>query len=317
MICERMLRVALMACAAALAAAGCGNYSNEDLEFMNALPDREQLAANLPARSSAVTDSEEAELARSTHQATQTFNGMVDSVLQLVDAIRSYPPTSRTPGSRTWGPYPAEKHPGWQARMILKRDEVDPRRFDYELAFHVAGGADTDWPVLLTGSFEAARTARRGMGEFRLDTAALRARGWDFIADKMETLDAMTVTYSTETVPVTVGMHLAALPDPLKPDAVTAIDYAYRGTVEGRGHIDYALTGNFIAGPVVDVLTLTSDWIDSGEGRATAQFTAGEATGAAQTECWDRSFRATYNEKPWALNENTGSADACVTILPI
>ena len=29
---------------------GCGNYSNEDLEFMNAVPERSDLSADLPVR---------------------------------------------------------------------------------------------------------------------------------------------------------------------------------------------------------------------------------------------------------------------------
>jgi len=59
--------------AATLLAGACGNYSNEDLEFMNAVPAREDLAANMPR--SMILPANEAELSRDTHDVIRTFNG--------------------------------------------------------------------------------------------------------------------------------------------------------------------------------------------------------------------------------------------------
>jgi len=52
---------------AGLAGSGCGNYSTEDLEFMNALPEKSDLSADVPGRSAVVLAST-AELYRMTPQ---------------------------------------------------------------------------------------------------------------------------------------------------------------------------------------------------------------------------------------------------------
>ena len=91
-------------------AAGCGNYSNEDLEFTTALPERSQLAAVIPVRSS-IIGPEPAELYRLSRTVALVFNGIVDAFLTLVDGIRAFPPTTRAPNLRVWGPFPAENQP--------------------------------------------------------------------------------------------------------------------------------------------------------------------------------------------------------------
>src|SRR6185369_12688377 len=107
----------------------------------------------------------DAEMARFTYGVTVGLNSVVAGIVNMVDAIRSLPPTSRTSSSRTWGPANSD-HPGWQSRMIIWRDAGDPAQLDYEIAFHQAGAADTEWPRFLTGWFRAGQTARRGRGHF-------------------------------------------------------------------------------------------------------------------------------------------------------
>jgi hypothetical protein len=307
MSCKRLL---VLIAVASLPGA-CGNYSNEDLEFMNVLPERDQLAAAIPARSSAITDAEEAELARTTHQVTATFNGMVDAFMAPVDAIRSFSPSSRTPDSRTWGPYPSQEHPGWLVRMIVRRDAVDRALFNYEIDFHLGGAADTDWPTLMAGHFQAGGTARRGTGSFDVTTAAVRAEGLD---PDLGFLDQMHVDYTTLAFPVTVTMAVTNLPNPADPGAIMSFTYTYKAAADGQGQMTFDFSGNLVAGPMLDVASVTSDWLGSGQGRAVARIIQGEAAGAQQIECWDASFRTSFNDKPWAPAEDVGSAAACVPI---
>src|SRR5260221_7962131 len=103
------LSLSLASACVALVAAGCGDYSNEDLEFMNALPESSELRANIPPRSSALAPADEAELARSTHTVTAGFNGLLGALVDIVDTGRSYPPTTPTPNGRIWGPFPADR----------------------------------------------------------------------------------------------------------------------------------------------------------------------------------------------------------------
>src|SRR5438552_14843228 len=86
---------------ASLLGAGCGNYSNEDLAFMNALPKSDVLQLEIP-RAGAVEIAGEAELAKLTHKTTRDSNGFLGALTTLVDWIRSHAPTSRTTDSRVW-----------------------------------------------------------------------------------------------------------------------------------------------------------------------------------------------------------------------
>ena len=96
--------------------ASCGNYSNEDLLYMSAVPSSSQLAVVLPAAPTTVT---QAELAQDTHNGISNVNTLLDNVLGLIDTIRSYEPTSRTSDSRTWGPFADSNHPGWQWELVV------------------------------------------------------------------------------------------------------------------------------------------------------------------------------------------------------
>ena len=108
--------------------AACGDYSNEDLLYMSAVPSSTQLAVVLPPAMVTVT---QAELAQDTHTGISNVNSMLDEVLGLVDAIRSYEPTSRTSSSRTWGPFADSNNKGWQWRLVVTR--MDATTFMYEL----------------------------------------------------------------------------------------------------------------------------------------------------------------------------------------
>src|SRR4051812_35717650 len=118
--------------AVVLFAAACGNYSNEDLEFMNAVPARVDIAAEMPR--SLILPGNEAELSRLTHDVVASFNGALD-FLDAADLIRAYQPTGRIPNGRVWGPIPMDDHPGWQWRFVVTRDPAAPENFSY--AFQV------------------------------------------------------------------------------------------------------------------------------------------------------------------------------------
>jgi hypothetical protein len=315
MTCDRRI-VLVLPLLAALVGAGCGNYSNEDLEFMNALPEQDELRANIPARSSAISSADEAELARMTHNATRDFNGLLATLVGMVDTIRSYLPTSRTPDSRIWGPYPADrrnmKNLDWQSRMIVSRDASDASRFDYEIAAHKAGTADTEWPIFLRGWFQAGKTARRGMGHVELVTANVRAAGMD-VSD-LNMLDRLEIDYDTTSSPISINMTLTDLPDPVSLKA-TMLVYSYKATAEGQGQMTFDVYGVIPPGTQDQHLSVTSQWLGTGEGRSRLAVVTGNGMGPQQVECWDRSFRETFNDKPWAMGENRGGdVSVCLDI---
>jgi hypothetical protein len=284
----------------------CGDYSNEDLEFMNAVPQSSDLHADIPAVTSAVELADEAELAKQTHTVTTTFNGMADTLVTLVDTVRSYPPTSRTPDSRTWGPFGFDKtklkNLNWQLRVIVARDSTVADRFDYEIDVHKDGNADTDWPAFVSGFFDAGHTARRGVGQLLLDTAKGRAEGLD-VSD-FGALDNLTIKYDTLDDPLTIDMTINDLPAAGSPDPGSMVVYSYSQAAAGQGEMIFDLIGNLIAGPAIEDLRVTSQWLTTGAGKATVKVLSGDGAGLTQTECWNASFVATYNDKPWSAAED-------------
>ncbi|HEY0093601.1 MAG TPA: hypothetical protein VGB96_04720, partial [Archangium sp.] len=86
----RTLWLLLLGC---LATACGGNFSNDDLEFLNALPAREDLTAKLPGseagvsagglrqRVAALAVGDPSTLYEDTHRASTAFNGGLDGLL--------------------------------------------------------------------------------------------------------------------------------------------------------------------------------------------------------------------------------------------
>ena len=318
-------RLALTLAVLCATGAACGNYSNEDLEFMNALPESSDLRVNMPAVTSAVELANEAELAKSTHDTTRGLNGLLMGLVGIVDAVRSYPPTGRTATSRIWGPFPTDrakmKNLDWETKMIVSRDVTDLGRFDYEISAHHDGAADTDWPVLISGWFQVGKTARRGMGHVELVTATARAEGYD--TSDLGTLDHLEIDYDTSADPVMVTMHITDLPAAGSTDPAPTAAFTYAQNASGQGEMTFDLVGNLIPGPAVEDLRITSRWLGTGEGRADLAVISGDGVVAHQTECWGPSFQATYNDKPWAPAEDVPAsppgdpADFCPVIPPL
>ena len=309
MTCKRVTTLTLVLAAAL---AGCGNYSNEDLEYMNAVPDRDALTANMPAAGALTVN--EAELSKTTHDVVHTFNALLDLFLGIVDAVREYPPSQRLPNQRIWGPVPAERELGWQWRFIVTRDPAAPANFAYALQFQRIGDPPSTWAALLTGWFEATATsgARRGVGGFRVQTAELRNAGYPF-DNGGERIASIDVTYSTREFPISVVVDFVQFAD-FTFTATNTFHYEYGAQENGQGAMRFVISGaDLIPGPVIDSLAVTTRWLASGAGRGEATVTQGDVVdgiqvvGLMQTECWDTNFRATYNYKPWKLEDNVGS----------
>jgi hypothetical protein len=292
--------------------AGCGNYSNEDLEFMNALPEKEDLTAQVPARSALVLG-DAAELYRMTRDVAGVFNGIVDAFLSLIDTIRSYPPTTRRTNERIWGPGPAKEQPGWLVQMDMVRKDL--ATFRYAVQFRRAdfvGAADQGWIDILTGTFAAAGGVRKGSGTLVITTAAARAAGLD---PNLGSLDQMTALYDTHAFPITVNLMFKNLANPVQPTDPTEGTYAYAAQENGQGALMFDFSANSIAGPAgLDTFEVTSRWLGTGEGRGDLQVVSGDAAGARETQCWDQRFRAVYTDKPWAPLEDIGAPSDCAAI---
>jgi hypothetical protein len=293
---------------AVLGLGACGNYSNDDLLYMAAVPSSQQLALALPASANA----NQAELAGDTHNGINTVNTLLDDVLGVVDAVRSYEPTSRTDNSRTWGPFADKNNPGWQWELLVTR-APDGTTFSYILQTEDTTAPTPQWISFFTGSFDAAGGVRQGNGSVSVDFAALRTAGFPLDANAVQ-LNTLTIdyqNYQTPGSPVSVTLVIMRQPDA---NGVTSLTFTYEILTDGSGEIAFTLVGNLVPGPAIETVTINAAWIPSGAGEATLAVVSGDGAGAMQTECWDASFQPTYNSKPWAVAEDLGDPSLCPTL---
>jgi hypothetical protein len=295
---------------AASAFVACGDYSNEDLLFMSAVPSSAQLAVALPA---APANAMEAELAQDTHSGIATVNAVLDDVLGLIDTVRSYEPTSRSANSRTWGPFADSNHPGWQWQLQVSRASEDATTFTYELDF--ASTANPGNLVqFLTGTFDFAGGAKQGNGMVTAHFGDALAAGYplDATTSQYDTLTIAYQNYQTPGSPVSVTLTInRATPDQ---NGVTMVMFTYEILADGSGEITFMSTGNIVAGTGTETVTIHAQWLPSGAGMGTLTIVAGTDVGLTQTECWDATFEATYNDKPWSTTEDTGAASLCPSL---
>jgi hypothetical protein len=282
-------------------AAGCGNYSNEDLEFMNAMPAREDLSADVPARS-ALTQGMEAELAKATHDVSKTFNAMLFQILGGVDLIRSFQPSERAPNSRTWGPVPQDRVPGWRWHFVVTRDAQDPTTFTYALELQRNTDPGDVWVRFLNGTFTSTQGARRGVGSFTMQTDDLRAANYPNDVEGRK-IKSLKVDYDTRDFPISLHVVLETYPDPDDPTVWVTTEFEYGVAADGKGAMRFAIMGNLdLTTAALETLTVTSRWMPTGEGRAEAKITFGDNVGLTEVQCWDRDFNPTFTNKPWPVS---------------
>src|SRR5512138_592816 len=109
-----------------IALGGCGNYSTEDLRFLAALPQREDLRVEVPAQGNpgalvGPCATRSADVWLWAKPTSDGLNAGVEFVLSLVDAVRRQPPTWRKDDARGWGPFDDKNHPGREIQILMAR----------------------------------------------------------------------------------------------------------------------------------------------------------------------------------------------------
>ncbi|NOK35286.1 hypothetical protein HMI49_18965 [Corallococcus exercitus] len=300
-----------------LAVACGGDFSNDDLEFQNALPQREDLAAKLPdtarsgqglgTRGQRLSASQvlggTSELALQAYTAGTRFNTSVDGLLSLLELFRNAPPTTRETDRRIWGPFPAEDHPGHELRFVMERQGAS---FAYLLQFRPNGGGESAWWTYLPGTFKADGGIRKGEGTLALDLKAARANGFD--TKEADTLDRLDIGYQTKALPTRVELLFTGIGA-----TVPLTRYASRQTPEGLGEMAFRLPGvDFVPGNLAETLDIVARWTPDGRGVLVLNILEGDAKGAQYTECWDARTRITFMQRNWDfLNPTEGDRGSC------
>ncbi|WP_228556848.1 hypothetical protein [Myxococcus sp. AB025B] len=301
----------------ALAACG-GDFSNDDLEFQNALPRREDLMAKVlgqeqaKARALRVASKvhalrlgrlgEASGIVGDTSETGRDFNDSVGNMLQAIENIRTQPATSRGPNRRVWGPFLGKNDMKFDTRFVMTREGG---RFDYHLQLRDVGEGEGDWWSFLSGQFEATGGVRRGTGGLILDLKRSREEGYLGV----DVIDRQEIHYQTQTFPTRVEL-VWTFADTTRP---LPSRYVYREGEGGVAEMTFELAQtDFVLGGLKEDMALTTRWAPDGRGLGAVEILKGDIPGAKYTECWDAQGKVTFISRSWDIfNPTEGVRASC------
>lgn len=295
---------------AGIAVCGCGNYSNDDLDFQLALPEQSDMEAKMQL---SIMRTDSAEYYQATRYAVTTFNNMVGELAGLIDVVRGNVPTSRNGDERTWGPWSLEDQPGWQIRVVMRRSTVSETllRMDYWVEVSPLGADESSWVPFLTGMYVSSGSARTGFGEIHLLVSDVRNAGYPVDRDPgLADLVRIDVVYSNADYPISVSLYM----EKLAAASTRSGQLDYVQNQDGSGRLTFDWEGQSDTGAAITA-RMTSQWIGSGAGRAdlSADLTPNRE-GIITTlgiDCWGVDSVATYS---YRIGDNplAGDPSSCL-----
>jgi len=289
------------ACSVLLALCACGTLSNEDVAFLEAIPQRGTLHVAVPAGSTgqALCSIGSADVWTSAKSTGDSINAGVDGILALVDTIRAIPPTTRDTDQRTWGPFPDQSHAGVQLEVTMSR-ELDatgvPWRWIYAIS---ARRPPADFLPILEGEFFGAQ-AKNGIGRITLHFE----NSWALSINQPGDPQApASVFYDLSGDPRTVSLDLTAG----QGLALLRFDYSYAGYADGHGRFDYALPAQ--NGCTLEIATF---FTAAGAGRDLFRARCGLSVYGDIQQCWDVSACLTYVNDPFAWTSQCNGVAPCL-----
>jgi len=275
---------------AALALAGCGTWSNEDIAFVEALPTTQALRLALPAQAGQplCAGLGESQVWLGAKRTGDGLNAGVDLMIALVDTVKGFPPTDRRDDARVWGPFDDAKHPGKEIRVTMTRQHGAGDLPTYVYAFEVRprGGA---FQTVIDGSFTGA-SARAGKGSFALRFPILRALQMN--DSPTDPTGDVTVLYDRTGDPRTTTLQLSQ-----DGFGVIAFDYAYAGYQAGQGSFSFAFTDAQQRRLLVDTA-----FGAAGEGRAVVTVVGQNGGRVSYEQCWDEASCITFVRDPFGIS---------------
>jgi hypothetical protein len=270
--------------AALLALSACGNWSDEDLEYLYALPQKEELKSQLTSGGNStqmpLLAGDPSKVFDDTKKQSEDFNNFVDGVLGGLDGIRMIPPTRREENARFWGPYPDSKNPGFDVMIEIHRESDDS--FTWSLKARPRAGT---FVTLAGGTFKPTMSLRKGRGTFFLDAKAIH--GLYMTSPKAGDPDRADFAYSTDTDPVIVTIDLEF-------GSVVNASYAFNGKADKSAVLQWQVEDPL--NPNMSHVTYTVGWTAKTDGRADGTIDKGNWAGATFIECWDESHLVTYGK---------------------
>jgi len=269
----------------------CGNLSNEDIAFVEALPRKGDLHVQVPVQSAqpACALGEASQWAVGARDTGNKLNAAVDAVLGIIDAIRGSSPTSRRPDLRVWS-FPDQKHPGVQMEASLLRVPTQPGSDPAAQPWSFAIDARRDGgPFLeILYAYFVGADARTGQGVIAINFDNSRALQ---INGPTDPTGVMMIHYDLGGPARTIRIELGATGLGL-----SQFSYFFSGNADGSGHFDYVF---FDADS--NRFSLQTAFTAAGAGRAHMSVQTARGLTGTLDECWDSTACLTYIVDPLSI----------------
>ncbi len=264
--------------------AACASTPEQDA--VNALPQADSVALGQPAPSggnSMLTPGQTSDYYQVTYALSTSVNWGVGWALGVVKYITTYPATSCTADSCTWGPVSKALDPNsWELTVTRS---TDPLQYQYTLSAEPKSNTSLGFISVLTGTANPSGVAHHGKGTFTVDFDA--AQQLDNPPAKTGTL---TVTYSNDG-PLAIGVTFMHTDDVTNPGHQVNVQYNYADDSSGGGDLQVAW-GNTAN---TDTFSLHSRWLNTGAGRGDDELNAPSVPAqGTQSECWGTDFSLLY-----------------------
>jgi hypothetical protein len=282
---------------------GCGNLSNDDVAFLVAIPQKQQLHVSVPQGSTSqnLCAIGSADIYAEAKSTGDSLNATVDAILALVDAIRRVTPTTRDEDSRTWGPFADNDHPGVQIQAVMFR-EVDATLTPWRWTFTISAARPPGrWLPIFEGEFFRAE-ASSGIGRITLHFENSTALGINKPTDPM--LPAR-IYYDRHADPRSVSFDLTS---GVNAFGLLSFDYSFDAYVDGHGQFDFAFPDPK-TGCTIEVTVFFNA---QGAGRSVFRARCGPAVLGDVHQCWDGGGCLTFVDDPFALTAACGGIAPCL-----
>lgn len=298
---KKIIALSLLACA-------CGDWSNEDIEYLYALPQKDLLKSQLGDMASTGQGvrrdpllGADAGVYRETKEASDGFNDLVDGVLTGLDTLRSIHPTKREKNKRIWGPYPDEKNPGFDVKAEIVR--VTEKRFEWSLQARKRG--TETFTTLAGGKFVPTVSLRKGRGDFFFDAKASHEL-YGTTKKNPTDPDSAVFEYSTDSDPLIVhlGFDVGGTP--------TVVAYEVNTYADGSGV--FAFTADGLPDPNATRISAVAAWDVTTAGEVSYTILEGNYRTAMARSCWDKNQTVVYEWGNWPGAPVAGNPNDCVAV---
>lgn len=281
-------------------AVGCGEpLSNriieEDVLFRTSLPSVEDVRTSAP-EDEAATDGardlgQRAGLVTTTKVVSAHYNGIVWSLLGIVDAIVQTPPSFRDDDSRIWGPF-AGQRAGSSVVLVVRR--TDDGLFTYSIEGapvpRWAVDEDTEFTPVMSGTFVRGSSLTEGEGQFALD-----AQAWSIIDGRFDGGGGQ-IAVAHRRIDEAVAIDVVVADWVTDRDGELDASYRFRRRPGGGGFFEYETVDEiFDNGGEPESYVIRARWNADRTGRADF-IVRGEGLGPGSpgAECWDESLGRTF-----------------------